>query len=129
MPWPRNSCGAFSCAGKLCRLRCPCGACRAKWICRLYRADASGSQGRAPMTGRVAAAVIAILAAAGSAAAAGWMPSLDTDQSFTDLKAPADVSPWGDCSSDCIGNWWDNTLLFVASDAWRTRADDDYPGN
>src|SRR2546423_9124 len=38
------------------------------------------------------------------------------------------------CSSACDdccghGNWWDNTAAFVASDAWRTRLDDDYPGN
>jgi len=69
--------------------------------------------------------------AAGPAWAAGWMSSIDTDQSFTNLSAPQDGgSPWGSgCCDDCIGNWWENTAIFFASDSWRTRADDDYPGN
>jgi hypothetical protein len=36
----------------------------------------------------------------------------------------------GECECDCdLGTWWDNTSIFVAADSWRTRADDDYPGN
>ncbi len=79
---------------------------------------------------RVLFAVLAVvLATAEALPAAGWMPSIDTDQSFTDLQAPAAAgSPWSDCG-ECIGSWWDNTSIFFAGDAWRTRADDDYPGN
>jgi len=32
------------------------------------------------------------------------------------------------CPCGC-GTWWDNTSLLFAADAWRTRADDDYPAN
>ena len=36
------------------------------------------------------------------------------------------------CEDACgcgLGNWWENTSALFAADAWRTRADDDYPGN
>jgi hypothetical protein len=36
---------------------------------------------------------------------------------------------WEDPSACGYGSWWDNTSAFFAADSWRTRADDDYPGN
>src|SRR5262245_23029646 len=29
------------------------------------------------------------------------------------------VEACDDCCCDCIGNWYDNTAVFVASDAWK----------
>lgn len=72
----------------------------------------------------------AMLIYTAQASAAGWLSSESVDDTFTNLSAPTtNSSPWGDCCDDCVGNWWENTSIFFGSDAWRTRADDDYPGN
>jgi hypothetical protein len=44
--------------------------------------------------------------------------------------AAAMAAPSCDGDECCgYGSFWDNTALFFAADGWRTRADDDYPGN
>ena len=65
-------------------------------------------------------------------AAADFFGSSDSPGTLTDLSVPeAAGSPWGEgCCNTCdYGNWWQNTAIFFAADGWRTRADDDYPGN
>src|SRR5262245_1189778 len=84
------------------------------------------------MNGRaICWAVLVASVFGGQAGAAGWLPSVDTNETFTDLGAgTVSGSPWGEsCCDNCDGNWWNNTALIFASDSWRTKADDDYPGN
>ena len=80
--------------------------------------------------------------------AAAKLAKIDSAGTFADVKTgPMDVVPpappaypaayGADCGAPCAdnccdcgyGSWWDNTALFFAADSWRTRADDDYPGN
>src|SRR5262245_56875886 len=50
--------------------------------------------------------------------------------SFTSLSAPEATTTQFCCQDGCgHGTMWENTALLFAADGWRTRADDDYPGN
>jgi hypothetical protein len=65
--------------------------------------------------------------------ATGRMVSFDSAGTFVDVPAPpACDSGWledGACCNCGYGSWWENSAVLLAADSWRTRADDDYPGN
>ncbi len=64
-----------------------------------------------------------------------WIVRGQTAASFASFDSAGsfgDVPLCDACVSDeCCGygNWWNNTSVLFAADGWRTRADDDYPGN
>jgi hypothetical protein len=64
-----------------------------------------------------------------AALSAGQVLALEsTDLSVSLPCSEADIGHYDQCACG-YGSWWNNTSIFFASDAWRTRADDDYPGN
>jgi hypothetical protein len=56
-------------------------------------------------------------------------PASESVELASELASAGDC---GECASNCCcgyGSAWENTSLWLGADGWRTRADDDYPGN
>ena len=51
---------------------------------------------------------------------------LATDTACCDASSCDSCGTCDGCCCDPIGNWYDNTVLFLGSDAWKTPVDIDY---
>jgi hypothetical protein len=93
---------------------------------------------------RLALSLVAAVALAGgfshTSSAYDWT-TLSGDQDVYASTTRLPLVAIGDCTGDagcmdscddccdCIGNWYDNTLVFSAADGWRNAGDIDFPSN